>query len=229
MKSAARQVTNRPANTSASSTKASEPKTRSESETQAAVITTSSGTTFAPGYTLDANGRKVLEDFTKVRNSVKAPTTWLKVYEEDRNSVVRVAFGATAERINVGTKKKREWKRMSKKDEEQAVRDHVEAIGFLVDEVREKYKGTHKEIRLETTSFSLYKNNVGEYIEREYRGGVDPEGLDTVLSDTISSCVLESLQETRNFEGNVELSDYLTCRLKPKSPVKAPPKPPKSK
>jgi hypothetical protein len=227
--SATRQVAKKPGNAkpSATSTKAGEPETRSESTR---VITTSKGTTFAPGYTLDANGHNRLEDFTKVRNSVKAPTTWLKVYEEERNSVVRVAFGVTAEKINVGTQKEPVWKRMSKTDEDKAVRDHRMAIGFLIDEVREKYKDTSfKEIRVGDTSFSLSKDNVGQYIEKEYGTGVEPEGLDTDVCDKISMAVLKDLTKTRNFEGNVELSDYLTCRLKPKSPVKAPPKPPKSK
>jgi hypothetical protein len=184
--------------------------------------TTRRGTTFEPAYTLDAKdatSNKKLEEFYRVRNSDEAPVSWLKVYEDGGDKYIRVAFGVTAEKIKVG----KVWKRISKGDEKKSIRDHVKAVKFLFEEVREKYKSTsYKEIRIETTSFSLNKNNTGERIEG-YDESAAPEGLDRELFLGITDAILVALEETGQFDGSSELSSHLTYRLKPESPVQVRP------
>jgi len=146
----------------------------------------------------------------------------LKVKSFEPEKFIRIGFGVTAEKVKDG----KQWKRISQGDEDKSIKDHIDGVKFLYNQVREKYTNL-KRIEMEATSFALY--NTGERIDG-YDESVEPEGLDSTLSNRITKRVLQTFVGTKKVkglgfevEGELAAADMITYYLQPRSPAKVHP------
>jgi hypothetical protein len=195
---------------------------KAKKEAAPSIITTSNGTIFEPITRYRDDGR-VLEQITRVRND-QWPNTMLKVTSFEREKFIRIGFGVTAEKVKDGD----QWKKISIGDENELIKNHVNGVQFLYDQVRQKYTDL-KKIEMEATSFALYKTNTGERLDG-LDGSEEPEGLDSTLSDRITKRVLKTFVRTKKgeglgfeVEGELASADMITYYLQPRSPAKVHP------